>query len=59
MPLPNGRIGVTYNPLIISPYIQHEDFGFFSPPPPPGSQFMITETSIRMITETDDPMITE
>ncbi len=49
MPLPNGSINLIVNPLKISPFIQN--WSVYFPSPPPGSD--------RMITENDDPMVTE
>ena len=50
--------GVVDNPLVDSPYVAQFDIGFNIPPP--GTDFMITETGIFMITEsTLDFMITE
>ena len=55
---PQG-FGVAANPLTDSPYTIQSDFGT-APPPPPGEEFMITETGIFMIDETTlDRMITE
>lgn len=50
--------GSNDNLLLVSPYVRgQEDSGFF---PPPGSDFMITETlDLFMIDESGDFMITE
>ncbi len=59
MPLPNGQIGIKNNPIIKSPFVQHWE-GEGNNPPPPGSELMITESGLLMVTEiTDDFMITE
>jgi hypothetical protein len=46
------------DPLSVSPFDENESLGF--PNPPPGSDFMITETGIFMQTEAgNNLMITE
>lgn len=54
----NGlTIGVTSNPIKKSVYyVNNEDGGFL---PPPGSEFIISETGDFVISETGDRMITE
>lgn len=50
--------GVVDNPLTDSPYVAQFDIGYNIAPP--GTDFMITETGIFMITESaSDFMITE
>lgn len=45
------------SPIVKSPYVQ--DFKFSGNPSPPGSEEMITETGIFMVTESGNRMITE
>ena len=60
MPLPNGQIGITSNPMLKSPFVQHWQ-GEGINPPPPSSELMITEVGgLQMRTEiSNDLMITE
>lgn len=57
----NNALGInltTYDPLIDSPFNESASLGYVVPPP--GSDYMITETGIFMETETgSNLMITE
>ena len=58
MPLPNGRIGVTENPLIVSPFIQENKLGDSFPPL--GERYFVSEvTEFYLISETGKFFITE
>lgn len=57
MPSDFTPTSIVMNPLVYSVFIiGSEEGGDF---PPPGTKFMITETSIQMVDETGSKMITE
>ena len=57
----NNALGINltnHDPIIESPFNEGESYGYVNPPP--GSDYMITETGLYMLTETgDNLMITE
>lgn len=58
MPLPNQPINLKQNPLIVSPFVQDLRIGAPTPPPP-GSEFRITDDDEFRITDSGDRRITD